>query len=223
MTLLQSPFGVFCPEKYAFPHPDTADEDGLVAIGGDLEPQRLLSAYSQGIFPWFIDKGFVFWYSPDPRAVLYPNEFKLKKSLSKSIKKQNFEFHINKNFQGVIEACATSETRKKECGSWISGEFIASYTKLHHIGFADSFECYANGELVGGFYGVRIGRVFFGESMFYKAPDASKAALWFLCANAERLNIEIIDCQQETPHLLSLGAKSIERAEFLEIIKEKTI
>jgi len=223
MTLFESPFGLFCLEQYAFPHPNTADEDGLVAIGGDLEPQRLLSAYSQGIFPWFIDKGFVFWYSPDPRAVLYPNEFKLSKTLSKSIKKQNFEFHINKNFRGVIEACATSETRKKECGSWISSEFVESYTKLNQIGFADSFECYADGKLVGGFYGVRIGRVFFGESMFFRTPDASKAALWFLCANAEKLNIEIIDCQQETPHLLSLGAKSIERVEFLEIIKEKIL
>lgn len=221
MTVLQSPFGVFCPEKYIFPDPSTADEDGLVAIGGDLEPERLLSAYSKGIFPWFIDNGFVFWYSPNPRAVLYPQEFRLSKSLSKSIKKQNFEFAINKNFRAVIKACATSNTRKHESGSWISEEFIDGYTKLNRIGFASSFECYRDGELVGGFYGVHIGRVFFGESMFFKYPDASKATLWFLCTNADKIGIDIIDCQQETPHLMSLGAKGIDRNEFLEIIKEK--
>ncbi len=221
MTVLQSPFGVFCPDKYSFPHPSTADEDGLVAIGGDLNHERLLSAYSQGIFPWFIDNGYVFWYSPDPRAILYPHEFRLSKSLSKSIKKQNFEFCINKNFRAVIEACAASNTRKHESGSWISKEFIKGYTKLHQIGFANSFECYKDGELVGGFYGVRIGRVFFGESMFYRTPNASKATLWFLCANADKLGMDIIDCQQETPHLLSLGAKGILRDEFLGILKEK--
>jgi leucyl/phenylalanyl-tRNA--protein transferase len=221
MTVLQSPFGVFCPEKYVFPHPSSADEDGLVAVGGDLEPERLLSAYSQGIFPWFIDRGFVFWYSPDPRAVLYPHEFRLSKSLSKSIKKQNFEFAVNKNFSAVIESCAASTNRKHESGSWISEEFKEGYTKLHRIGFAKSFECYREGELVGGFYGVHIGRVFFGESMFFKCPDASKATLWFLCANAEKLNIDIIDCQQETSHLLSLGAKGIPRDEFLGILREK--
>lgn len=221
MTVLESPLALFCPSQYQFPHPDTADEDGLLAVGGDLEPGRLISAYSQGIFPWFIDRGYVFWYSPDPRAVLYPHEFRLTKSLSKSIKKQNFEFAINKDFESVITACAKSPHRKESGDSWISKEFIEAYTKLHKIGAAMSFECYRDGELVGGFYGVKLGRVFFGESMFYRTPDASKATLWFLCANADKLNIDIIDCQQETSHLLSLGAKGIARGEFLKILKEK--
>ncbi len=219
MTLLQSPLALFC--QYQFPHPDTADEDGLVAIGGDLEVGRLISAYSQGIFPWFIEHGYVFWYSPNPRAVLYPNEFRTTKSLLKSIKKQNFEFAINKDFEGVIMACAKSPRKKDGNGSWITKEFIEAYTKLHKIGVAMSFECYCKGELVGGFYGVKLGRVFFGESMFYKVSDASKAALWFLCTNSDKLNIDIIDCQQETSHLLSLGAKGIARSEFLRILKEK--
>lgn len=212
---------IFCPSQYEFPHPDSADEDGLLAIGGDLEPGRLIAAYSQGIFPWFIDSGYVFWYSPNPRAVLYPQEFRLTKSLSKSVKKQGFEFAINKNFPAVIEACSKSPNRKGNGESWISKEFIAAYTKLHEYGFVMSFESYLEGELVGGFYGVRLGRVFFGESMFYLVPNASKAALWFLCANAGKLGIDIIDCQQETSHLLSLGAKGIARGEFLEILKEK--
>jgi len=218
MTFLTSPFGAFCFSAYAFPHASTADEDGLVAVGGDLHPHRLLSAYSRGIFPWFVDNGYVFWYSPDPRAVLYPQEFKQTKSLSKTIKKQNFEFCINKNFRGVMEACRDSKHRKEGGGSWISSAFLDGYTKLHQMGFADSFECYMDGELVGGFYGVRLGRVFFGESMFFHVADASKAALWFLCANAAKLNIDVIDCQQETPHLLSLGAKCIARDEFLKIL-----
>ncbi len=221
MTFLENPLALFCPSEYEFPHPDTADEDGLLAVGGDLEPGRLISAYSRGIFPWFIDRGFVFWYSPNPRAVLYPSEFHLTKSLSKSVKKQGFEFAINKDFESVITACSKSPHRKESGESWISKEFIEAYTKLHRIGAAMSFECYAGGELVGGFYGVKLGRVFFGESMFYTAPDASKAALWFLCANAEKLNIDIIDCQQETSHLLSLGAKGIPRGEFLDILREK--
>lgn len=221
MTVLQSPMAMFCPSQYEFPHPDTADEDGLLAVGGDLEPGRLIAAYSQGIFPWFIDRGYVFWYSPDPRAVLYPHEFRLTKSLSKSVKKQGFEFAINKNFPAVIEACSKSQNRKEDGESWISKEFITAYTRLHEYGFAMSFECCLDGELVGGFYGVRLGRVFFGESMFYRKPDASKAALWFLCANADKLGIDIIDCQQETSHLLSLGAKGIARGEFLGILKEK--
>jgi len=220
MTFLQNPLSLFCQAKYKFPDPKSADEDGLVAIGGDMEPSTLLAAYSQGIFPWFVDMGYPYWFSPDPRAVLYPDEFKLSKSLSKSIKKSGFEFVINKNFRAVIEACRESENRKSE-GSWITDEFVNSYTRLHEYGFAMSFECYKEGELVGGFYGVRLGRVFFGESMFYLYPDASKAALWFLCANAKTLNIDIIDCQQETPHLVSLGAKAIRREEFLEVLREK--
>lgn len=222
MTPLQNnPFSIFCAGRYIFPHPNTADEDGLVAIGGDLHPHRLLSAYSKGIFPWFIQNGVTFWYSPDPRAVLYPQEFKLSKSLKKSIAKQRFEFCVNKDFRGVMEECAKSENRKDD-GTWIKEEFIESYSALNRMGFADSFECRVEGELVGGFYGVRIGRAFFGESMFFKAPDASKAALWFLCANAESFGIDIIDCQQETSHMLSLGARAIPREEFLSIIKEKT-
>lgn len=221
MNIDHNPFTLFCSESFYFPDVSEADDDGLLAIGGDLQPQRLISAYSRGIFPWFIEEGHVFWYSPDPRAVLYPTDFKTTKSLSKSIKKQGFSFEISKNFAAVITECANSKNRKHESGTWISDEFIDGYTKLHSMGFAESFECYREGKLVGGFYGVRLGHVFFGESMFYHAPDASKATLWFLCANAEKLGIEIIDCQQATRHILSLGAKEIKRSEFVGILKEK--
>ena len=214
---IQTPFSACA---YTFPHPDTADEDGLVAVGGDLNPYRLVEAYKNGIFPWFSHEGLIFWYSPDPRAVLYPNEFKGSKSLFKSVKNSDFEFKINGNFDEVIDSCRMV-ARKGEYGSWIDDDFIEGYTRLNRLGIAQSVECYAEGEIVGGFYGVRLGGVFFGESMFHKRRDASKAALWFLCENAKSFGIDIIDCQQETPHLLSLGAKAIQRGEFLEILKEK--
>lgn len=210
----------FAACAYSFPHPDTADEDGLVAVGGDLNPYRLIEAYKNGIFPWFSHDGLIFWYSPDPRAVLYPDDFKVSKSLFKSVKNSCFEFRINSNFDEVINSCSTIQ-RKGESGSWIDDDFIDGYTRLNRLGIAQSVECYQDDEIVGGFYGVRLGSVFFGESMFHRSKDASKAALWFLCENAKGFGIDIIDCQQETSHLLSLGAKGIRRNEFLEILKEK--
>jgi len=201
-----------------FPDATCANEDGIVAISDILAPSLVLSAYVRGIFPWHITHGKVFWYSPDPRAVLIPSEFRLAKSLAKSSKR--FETRVNSNFSGVINACAKTK-RVDQKGSWISREFIECYGNLHAHGFALSIESYLDDELVGGLYGLKLGRIFFGESMFARKSDASKTALAYLCQNADILGIKLIDCQQTTPHLISLGAKEIGRANFLEILREE--
>jgi len=201
-----------------FPDATHADEDGIVAISNELAPSLVLSAYVRGIFPWHITHGKVFWYSPDPRAVLLPNEFRLSKSLAKSSKK--FEIRVNSNFASVIGACSKTK-RADQKGSWISREFIECYGNLHTYGFALSIESYLNDELVGGLYGLRLGRIFFGESMFARETDASKTALAYLCQNADAFGVKLIDCQQSTPHLMSLGAKDIARSNFLEILKDE--
>jgi leucyl/phenylalanyl-tRNA---protein transferase len=202
----------------AFPDANSADENGIVALSDELAPSLVLSAYVRGIFPWHITHGKVFWYSPDPRAVLIPGEFCCSKSLAKSSKK--YEIKINKDFDGVIKACSMVR-RASQAGSWIDEEFIRCYGALHTHGFAFSVESYFDDELVGGLYGLRLGKVFFGESMFALRPDASKSALGYLCSNADLFDIKLIDCQQSTPHLMSLGAKEIKRAEFLEILRDE--
>jgi leucyl/phenylalanyl-tRNA---protein transferase len=201
-----------------FPNAADADEDGIVALSTQLTPSLVLSAYIRGIFPWHITHGKVFWYSPDPRAVLVPDEFRRSRSLEKSSKK--YEIRVNTDFDSVINACSKAK-RANQAGSWIDEEFVQCYCALHVHGFALSVESYFDGELVGGLYGLRLGRVFFGESMFSTRPDASKSALAYLCENAALFDIKLIDCQQSTPHLMSLGAKEIKRAEFLEILKDE--
>lgn len=208
------------PQLLDFPDVSEAldDPNGLLCAGGDLSTERLKLAYSRGIFPWFAKGEPILWWSPDPRLVLEPAAFKLRRSLKQSIKKQGFEIRINQRFRDLMRLC--SSTRQDLEGTWISEEMINAYTALHEEGLAVSFETYLNGNLVGGLYGVRIGRVLFGESMVSLVPDASKAALAFLCQDADRHQTELIDCQVPTSHLQSLGASLISRKTFIKRISE---
>ena len=206
-------------EKFDFPTLNMMNDD-LVAIGGDFHPQRLLNAYENGIFPWFIDDlGYIHWFSPQKRMVLYPENFKVSKSLRKSITNKGFIVKSNENFEEVIRSCAKIK-RKHEDGTWISEEFIKAYTNLHKLDIAFSIECYLKDELVGGLYGVLIGDIFCGESMFSLVPDASKVAFYHLCQQAKQNGIKIIDCQIYNDHLASLGAFEITRNEYFNLLKD---
>lgn len=206
-------------EKFDFPTLNMMNDD-LVAIGGDFHPQRLLNAYENGIFPWFIDDlGYIHWFSPQKRMVLYPENFKVSKSLRKSITNKGFVVKSNKNFEEVIRSCAKIK-RKHEDGTWISEEFVKAYTNLHELDIAFSIECYLKDELVGGLYGVLIGDIFCGESMFSLVPDASKVAFYHLCQQAKQNGIKIIDCQVYNDHLASLGAFEITRNEYFNLLKD---
>lgn len=202
------------PEENVFPDPDLAREDGLLAIGGDLTTDRLLNAYCNGIFPWFNEGEPILWWSPDPRMVIEPHTFKVSKSLKQTIRNKGYEQKIDSCFEDVIRECADT-IRKDQDGTWITNEIQDAYINLHKAGFAHSFETFKDGELVGGLYGVMIGRVFFGESMFHKTTDASKTALVSLKNTCISLDIPLIDCQQETPHLKSMGAITISRKDFV--------
>ncbi|WP_157351446.1 leucyl/phenylalanyl-tRNA--protein transferase [Aliarcobacter butzleri] len=206
-------------DKFDFPTLNMMNDD-LVAIGGDFHPQRLLNAYENGIFPWFIDDlGYIHWFSPQKRMVLYPENFKVSKSLRKSITNKGFIVKSNENFEEVIKSCAKIK-RKHEDDTWISEEFIKAYTNLHKLDIAFSIECYLKDELVGGLYGVLIGDIFCGESMFSLVPDASKVAFYHLCQQAKQNGIKIIDCQVYNDHLASLGAFEITRNEYFNLLKE---
>lgn len=204
----------------AFPHPDDAltEPNGLLAAGGDLKPARLLAAYSRGIFPWYEDGQPILWWSPDPRAVLRPEDFKISRSLRRSRDRGGFEFRVDTAFADVIRCCA--EPRSYTRGTWITADVAAAYTHLHELGWAHSFESWRDGDLVGGLYGVAIGRVFFGESMFARATDASKVALARGIEVLKRRGIELIDCQVASSHLASLGAVTVPRGEFLKQLVE---
>ena len=203
-------------ENYTFPHPETSDKQGLLAMGGDLSPQRLLQAYSQGIFPWFEPGCPILWWSPNPRLILLPHEFNLSHSLKKSLKKP-FYFSIDTAFRQVITSCATYSGRINN--TWITKEMIEAYSTLHDMGYAHSFEIWENEQLVGGLYGISLGRAFFGESMFHTVTDASKIALYYLCKTMELWHFDFIDCQMPTAHLQRLGAKVIGRKEFLYLLE----
>lgn len=199
-------------ENYIFPDPETSDKQGLLAIGGDLSPQRILQAYTQGIFPWYEPGCPVLWWSPNPRLILIPDEFKMSRSLTKSLKK-SFRISTDTAFQQVITACATCSDRTNQ--TWITADIIEAYTELHHMGYAHSFEVWQENNLVGGLYGISLGNAFFGESMFHTVTDASKIALYYLCKTMHTWGFDFIDCQMPTPHLLRLGAKIIGRKEFI--------
>lgn len=201
-----------------FPDVEKAEADGLLAVGGELSIERLLLAYSSGIFPWYEDSYPILWWSPDPRMILFPKDIRISHSLKSRIKKHAYEVRIDTAFDRVIRYCATSGDRKEE-GTWITNEMIAAYEELHAHGYAHSFETWLEGELIGGFYGVSLGRAFFGESMFYLEPDASKVALVYLAALMNELGFAFIDVQQETDHLKSMGAISIPRAVFIKLLK----
>ena len=201
-----------------FPDPNLADDYGLIAHGGELTPDFLLAAYSQGIFPWFCEGEPILWYSPNPRMILDPKKFKLKKSLQKVIQKARYEIRIDTAFREVISNCSGVK-RKHEDETWITQSMIEAYVDLHNKGFAHSFESYFEGELVGGLYGVSLGNCFFGESMFFTRTDASKVAFYYLVQFALKNNFAFIDAQQPTDHLSSLGAIPIPRKVFLEQLK----
>jgi len=192
--------------------PRRSISDGVVAVSGDLSVKRLKDAYENGIFPWFNEGDPILWWSPDPRFILNPYEIKVSNSLKRSLKK--FEIRFDSDFKSVINECANQ--RKNKEGTWINEQMIEAYIKLHEIGVAHSVESYFEGKLVGGLYGVVVGGVFCGESMFFKKSDASKAALVALCRHLIERDFDFIDCQTYTPHLESLGAKLISRDEFIQ-------
>ncbi len=202
---------------FIFPDPERTDKQGLLAMGGDLSPERILQAYSLGIFPWFEPGCPILWWCPNPRLILIPNEFKMSRSLKKSLKKP-FRLSIDTAFHQVITSCASYSDRIDK--TWITKEMIEAYTLLHEMGYAHSFEVWDNEELIGGLYGLSLGTAFFGESMFHTVTDASKIALHFLCNTMEEWEFDFIDCQLPTAHLLQLGAKVIGRKEFLYLLQE---
>lgn len=202
-------------KKLIFPPPGLADDDGLLAVGGDLSVERLVLAYSMGIFPWYSDRNPILWWSPDPRLVLIPAELTLSKTLKQTIRQGRFRVTTNQNFEQVIRGCATIR-RKGEQGTWITEEMIDAYIRLHKAGWAHSVESWDGEELAGGLYGVMMGRAFFGESMFAKKTDASKVAFAVYSAELAQRGFELIDCQVTTEHLKRFGAKEIPRAEFME-------
>lgn len=189
--------------------------NGLLCAGGELSVECLTVAYSLGIFPWFSEGDPILWWSPDPRLVLQPNEFKLRKSLVKAIRKQHFEIQMNTAFDDLVGLCAQ---QRKHTGTWITKDMQRVYSELHYVGRAISIETYQNQQLVGGLYGIKLGSIFFGESMVSLVSDASKAALAYLCAPNNPCQIILIDCQVPTSHLKSLGARLIPRQRFIEIL-----
>jgi leucyl/phenylalanyl-tRNA--protein transferase len=202
-----------------FPLPQLAEDSGLLAVGGDLSVERLIQAYAHGIFPWYSEGDPILWWSPDPRMILFPDRFKVSKSLRKVIEAGKFDVLFDTHFGEVIRACARVP-RKGEKGTWITEAMINAYTDLHEAGYAHSVEIYADGELVGGLYGVSLGSAFFGESMFFRQRDASKIALYHLVERLKDWKFSFIDTQVETGHLKRLGAEKIPRAEFLVLLKE---
>ncbi len=199
-----------------FPPAEHADEDGLLAIGGDLSMERLLEAYRRGIFPWY-ENNYILWWCPEPRFVLFPVELKVSNSMKQVIKKEEFEFRINSNFSGVISQCKSISRRGQE-STWITEDMRNAYINLHLQGYAHSAETWKNGELVGGLYGIRMGNLFFGESMFSRVSNASKFAFIKYVQQLQSEGVRLIDCQVYTAHLESLGARMIPRKIFLEYV-----
>lgn len=206
-------------EDFGFPDPELANEDGLLAVDGDLKAERILEAYSQGIFPWYAEDSRILWWSPDPRLILMPGSLKRSKSLTRTINSNKYNCKIDTNFEAVIRECAHI-TRDDENGTWLVDEMIDAYIELHKQGYAHSFETYYKNELVGGLYGISLGKAFFGESMFFKKSDASKVALSYLCRRAEAWGFYFIDAQVETDHLIGMGAKKIKRSDFLLLLNQ---
>ncbi len=204
--------------SFAFPNPRDASDEGLLAYGGGLEPNRILTAYRNGIFPWFNENDPILWWSPNPRLVLYPNDFKITKSFRKVLKNKKYMVKFDHNFEQVILLCAKIREHKE--GTWLIREMREAYTELHKMGYAHSVEVYEEDELIGGLYGVALGNAFFGESMFSLKSNASKIALKALCDIAKDKSYKFIDCQVPTSHLQSLGAKLIDRDIFLDELNE---
>src|SRR5690349_4241139 len=203
----------FPPLRSALRHPN-----GLLAAGGDLSPERLIEGYSRGIFPWFSEGDPILWWSPDPRMVLFPSELKISRSLGKTLRNRRYEVRFDCAFEAIMASCAAP--RKGEPGTWIGEEMMEAYLELHRLGHAHSVETWIDGELAGGLYGVALGRVFFGESMFSRVRDASKIALAGLVAHLKSAGFGLIDCQMHTRHLETLGAREIPRARFSRLLED---
>ncbi|MGD8522540.1 MAG: leucyl/phenylalanyl-tRNA--protein transferase [Desulfobacterales bacterium] len=202
-----------------FPSPNLTSQDGLLAVGGDLDQRRLLLAYSMGIFPWYTEAEPILWWSPNPRLVLYPEDLRISTSLKKAIKKDMFRITMDQAFEQVITACAKIRRGKDE-GTWIVQDMIEAYCKLHESGYAHSVEAWQDDTLAGGLYGVSLGKCFFGESMFTLLTNASKVAFVALVNYLKALSFDLIDCQVKTEHLISFGAREIPREQFLKQLKK---
>jgi len=204
-------------DKIIFPPPEMAEENGLLAIGGDLSPERLLLAYSNGIFPWYSEGEPILWWSPSPRLVIFPDEFKMPKRLSRLMRQKTFSVTMDSAFRQVITSCANVDQRREK-GTWITQDMVEAYCLLHELGFAHSVECWQNKKLVGGLYGVSLGGIFFGESMFSSAPNSSKIALASLVKKLLEKDFDLIDCQMKTEHLIQFGAREIPGPEFEKLL-----
>lgn len=210
--------------ELSFPDPREGDDEGLIAIGGDLSPARLIFAYSIGLFPWYNEGDPILWWSPNPRLVMFPQELRIAKSMRPYFNQEKFTCSFDKAFRKVMESCAAVNRNGQEGGTWISAEIIEAYCQLHSLGYAHSVEVWdKSGNLVGGLYGIALGKVFFGESMFARVSNASKFGFIFLVGKLLEWGFELIDCQQETSHLASLGARSIPRDAFIDKLFQWTI
>ncbi|MBN1956816.1 MAG: leucyl/phenylalanyl-tRNA--protein transferase [Desulfuromonadales bacterium] len=203
-----------------FPPVEEAEDCGLLAVGGDLSPERLLLAYSLGIFPWYNQGEPILWWSPDPRCVLFPAELHVSRSLRRALRRHSYRLSFNENFAGVIYWCRGLRAGLDGSGTWITPEMRSAYLRLHELGFAHSVECWDADQLIGGLYGVSIGGCFFGESMFSRRANASKIVLVELMRYLREKGFVLLDCQQTTSHLLSMGAREISRGDFLRCLKE---
>lgn len=210
---------VLLGKAFVFPDVASAGPDGILAIGGDLQPERLILAYRSGIFPWYNQGEPIIWYSPNERMVLFPEDLKISKTMRQLMRKNEFELTWNTAFEQVIKACQKSP-RKDQDGTWITTDMMKAYIKLHELGYAKSIEVWKDKELVGGLYGIDLGHVFCGESMFSKTSNTSKLAFIHLVQSLAKKNYKLIDCQVYNPHLESLGAKEISRQEFMGYLKE---
>lgn len=211
-------FITFLSDSLVFPDVEQANKEGLLAVGGDLSPERLLLAYKNGIFPWFNEDSLILWWSPDPRMVLFPEQIRVSKSMRKVLRDQTFRLTQNTCFERVMEYCATVKREQQE-GTWITKEMRDAYLSLHDRGIAKSYEVWEDDTLVGGLYGVDLGTIFCGESMFSLKTNASKFAFIKLAEDLKERNYQLIDCQLYTDHLASLGAEEIPRKEFLKLLK----
>lgn len=207
---------VLSPTDLRFPPTDFASPEGLLAVGGDLRAERLLEAYRHGIFPWYNEGQPILWWSPDPRAVLFPDKLNVSRSLRKTIRRGDFSVTLDTRFAEVMQQCAAPRQQHPQGGTWITPEMFEAYVHLHKLGYAHSVESWHDGVLVGGLYGVSLGGMFFGESMFARTTDASKVALVWLLRQLQVWGFRLVDCQLPSPHLSSLGAEEIRRREFLD-------
>jgi leucyl/phenylalanyl-tRNA--protein transferase len=215
------PIYLLSEDELQFPHPSLTSENGILAVGGDLSAERLILAYQYGIFPWFNEGDPILWWSPDPRFVLFPEELKVSRSMRPYFNQKKFGCTIDRDFGAVIRHCQQNRRgRQAGMGTWITEEMLEAYIRLHELGFAHSVEVWKGDELVGGLYGLAFGKCFFGESMFTKVSNASKFGFINLVRYLEERGFWLIDCQQETRHLASLGARSISREKFLSILEK---